>query len=1007
MSQVNRLAKGGRIDRSQALSFTFNGQTYQGFAGDSLAAALLANGVDIVGRSFKYSRPRGIVAAGAEEPNAVLQIGSTEAAQIPNVRATQQALYSGLVANSTNGWPSVNTDLMGILGKVGGGMMPPGFYYKTFMYPQNLWMTYEKYIRKAAGLGRSPTEVDPDIYDQLNQHCDVLIVGAGPAGLAAALAAGRSGARVILADEQEEFGGSLLDTRETLDGKPAADWVAQAIAELQAMPEVTLLSRATVNGYHDHNFLTIHQRLTDHLGEVAPMGQARQRMHRVRAKRVVLASGAHERPLVYANNDVPGNMLAGAVSTYVRRYGVAPGQELVLSTNNDYAYRVVLDWLDAGRKVVAVADARSNPRGSWVEEARARGVRILTGSAVVEARGSKRVTGARICAIDAKAHKVTSPGEVLDCDLIVSSGGYSPVVHLASHLGGRPEWREDILGFVPGPGNGVQQRIDAGAVNGVFALGDVLANGFEAGAKAAAETGYKAVSGSLPKVEARQEEATLALFQVPHDKSTARAPKQFVDLQNDVTAAGIELATREGFESVEHVKRYTALGFGTDQGKLGNINGLAIAARSMGISIVQMGTTMFRPNYTPVTFGAVAGRHCGELFDAKRYTAMQAWHVKSGAEFEDVGQWKRPWYFPKKGEDLHAAVARECLAVRNSVGILDASTLGKIDIQGPDAREFLNRVYTNAWTKLDVGKARYGLMCKEDGMVFDDGVTACLADNHFVMTTTTGGAARVMEWLEIYHQTEWPELKVYFTSVTDHWATMTLSGPNSRKLLAKVTDIDLDKDAFPFMSWKEGLVGGVPARVFRISFTGELSYEVNVQADYALGVWEQIIEAGKEFDLTPYGTETMHVLRAEKGFIIVGQDTDASVTPDDLNMGWCVGRTKPFSWIGKRGMNRDDCLREDRKQLVGLKPVNPNQVLPEGAQLVFDPKQSIPMQMVGHVTSSYMSAAMGYSFAMAVVKGGLKRMGERVFAPLADGSVIEAEICSSVFYDPKGDRQNV
>ncbi|MDV5859694.1 sarcosine oxidase subunit alpha [Pseudomonas mendocina] len=1007
MSQVNRLAKGGRIDRSQPLSFTFNGQTYQGYAGDSLAAALLANGVDIVGRSFKYSRPRGIVAAGAEEPNAVLQIGSTEAAQIPNVRATQQALYSGLVANSTNGWPSVNTDLMGILGKVGGGMMPPGFYYKTFMYPQNLWMTYEKYIRKAAGLGRSPTEVDPDIYDQLNQHCDVLIVGAGPAGLAAALAAGRSGARVILADEQEEFGGSLLDTRETLDGKPAADWVAQAIAELQAMPEVTLLPRATVNGYHDHNFLTIHQRLTDHLGEVAPMGQARQRMHRVRAKRVVLASGAHERPLVYANNDVPGNMLAGAVSTYVRRYGVAPGQELVLSTNNDYAYRVVLDWLDAGRQVVAVADARSNPRGSWVEEARARGVRILTGSAVVEARGSKRVTGARICAIDAKAHKVTSPGEVLDCDLIVSSGGYSPVVHLASHLGGRPEWREDILGFVPGPGNGIQQRIDAGAVNGVFALGDVLANGFEAGAKAAAEAGYKAVSGSLPQVEALHEEPMLALFQVPHDKSTARAPKQFVDLQNDVTAAGIELATREGFESVEHVKRYTALGFGTDQGKLGNINGLAIAARSMGISIVQMGTTMFRPNYTPVTFGAVAGRHCRELFDAKRYTAMQKWHVKNGAEFEDVGQWKRPWYFPKQGEDLHAAVARECLAVRNSVGILDASTLGKIDIQGPDAREFLNRVYTNAWTKLDVGKARYGLMCKEDGMVFDDGVTACLADNHFLMTTTTGGAARVLDWLEIYHQTEWPELKVYFTSVTDHWATMTLSGPNSRKLLAKVTDIDLDKDAFPFMSWKEGLVGGVPARVFRISFTGELSYEVNVQADYALGVWEQIIEAGKEFDLTPYGTETMHVLRAEKGFIIVGQDTDASVTPDDLNMGWCVGRTKPFSWIGKRGMNRADCLREDRKQLVGLKPIDPNQVLPEGAQLVFDPKQSIPMQMVGHVTSSYMSAAMGYSFAMAVVKGGLKRMGERVFAPLADGSVIEAEICSSVFYDPKGDRQNV
>ena len=1005
MSQVNRLSQGGRIDRSQPLTFSFNGQTYQGYAGDTLAAALLANGVDVVGRSFKYSRPRGIVAAGAEEPNAVLQIGSTEAAQIPNVRATQQALYANLSATSTNGWPSVNTDLMGILGKVGGGMMPPGFYYKTFMYPQNLWLTYEKYIRKAAGLGRAPKENDPDIYDYLNQHCDVLVVGSGPAGLAAALAAGRSGARVILADEQEELGGSLLSTREMLDDKPAAEWAAKAIAELQAMPEVTLLPRATVNGYHDHNFLTIHQRLTDHLGEVAPMGQPRQRLHRVRAGRVVLATGAHERPLVYANNDVPGNMLADAVSTYVRRYGVAPGQKLVLSTNNDYAYRVVLDWLDAGRQVVAVADARSNPRGSWVEEARRRGVRVLTGSAVVEARGSKRVTGARICAIDAARHKVTSPGETLDCDLIVSSGGYSPVVHLASHLGGRPVWREDILAFVPG--EGFQKRHCAGAVNGVFGMGDSLADGFEAGAKAAAEVGFQPVTGTLPKAEKRIEEATIALFQVPHDKNTARAPKQFVDQQNDVTAAGIELATREGFESVEHVKRYTALGFGTDQGKLGNINGLAIAARSLGISISEMGTTMFRPNYTPVTFGAIAGRHCGELFEPKRYTALHKWHLQQGAEFEDVGQWKRPWYFPKNGEDLHAAVARECKAVRNAVGILDASTLGKIDIQGPDAREFLNRVYTNAWTKLDVGKARYGLMCKEDGMVFDDGVTACLADNHFVMTTTTGGAGRVLEWLEIYHQTEWPELKVYFTSVTDHWATMTLSGPNSRKLLAEVTDIDLDKDAFPFMTWKEGKVGGVPARVFRISFTGELSYEVNVQADYAMGVLEQIVEAGKKHGLTPYGTETMHVLRAEKGFIIVGQDTDGSVTPDDLGMGWCVGRNKPFSWIGWRGMNREDCLKENRKQLIGLKPVDPNKVLPEGAQLVFDPKQPIPMTMVGHVTSSYMSAAMGHSFAMALVRGGLKRIGERVYAPLVDGSVIEAEIVSPVFYDPKGDRQNV
>jgi sarcosine oxidase subunit alpha len=1005
MSQINRLNKGGRINRNQPLSFTFNGESYQGFSGDTLAAALLANGVDVVGRSFKYSRPRGIVAAGAEEPNAVLQIGSREETQIPNVRATQQALYSGLVANSVNGWPSVNNDLMGILGKVGGGMMPPGFYYKTFMYPQNLWLTYEKYIRKAAGLGRAPKENDPDSYDYMNQHCDVLVVGGGAAGLAAALAAGRSGARVILADEQEEFGGHLLDSRETLDGKPAADWVAKAIAELQTMPEVTLLPRSTVHGYHDHNFLTIHERRTDHLGDAAPMGEVRQRLHRVRAKRVVLAAGAHERPLVYGNNDVPGNMLAGAVSTYVRRYGVAPGKQLVLSTTNDYAYRVALDCLEAGIKVVAIADARSNPRGAWVEEARAKGLRVLTGSAVIETRGSKRVSAARVAAIDPLAYKVTSPGEWLECDLVATSGGYSPVVHLASHLGGKPTWRQDILGFVPG--EGFQARVCAGAMNGVFALGDVLADGFAAGVKAVTEAGFQSVSGELPKVLGRHEEPGIALFQVPHEKPSARAPKQFVDQQNDVTAAGIEVATREGFESVEHVKRYTALGFGTDQGKLGNINGLAIAARSMGISIEQMGTTMFRPNYTPVTFGAVAGRNCGALFDPVRYTALHSWHLKNGAEFEDVGQWKRPWYFPKAGEDLHAAVGRECKAVRDSVGLLDASTLGKIDIQGPDTREFLNRVYTNAWTKLDVGKARYGLMCKEDGMVFDDGVTACLAENHFVMTTTTGGAARVMQWLEIYHQTEWPELKVYFTSVTDHWATMTLSGPNSRKLLAEVTDIDLDKDAFPFMTWKEGNVGGVPARVFRISFTGELSYEVNVQADYAMGVLEKIAEAGKKYNLTPYGTETMHVLRAEKGFIIVGQDTDGSVTPDDLNMGWCVGRSKPFSWIGWRGMNREDCLKENRKQLVGLKPVNTSAVLPEGAQLVFDAKQAIPMAMVGHVTSSYYSTCMGYSFALAMVKGGLKRMGEKVFAPLADGTIIEAEIVSSVFFDPKGEQQNV
>ena len=1010
---VQRLAQGGRIDRSRPLGFTFNGQAYQGYHGDTLASALLANGVDIVNRSFKYSRPRGIVAAGAEEPNAVVQLGASEAAQVPNVRATQQALYDGLVARSTNGWPSVQKDLMGVVGKVGGKFMPPGFYYKTFMAPASMWMTYEKYIRKSAGLGRSPAEADPDIYDHLNRHCEVLVIGAGPAGLAAALAAARSGVRVILADEQEEMGGSLLDSRETLDGKPAEQWVAEVLEELSGLTNVTLLPRTTANGYHDHNFVTLHERRTEHLADNAPRTaqgarQSRARMYRVRAGQVILATGAHERPLVYAGNDVPGNLVAGAVSTYIRRYGVLPGNKLVLSTSNDHAYRAALDWYDAGREVVAIVDAREAPDGDLVGAARERGIQVITGSAVIEAKGTSRVSAARVARIDIDGFRVAGPVETLACDCVASSGGYSPVIHLASHTGARPTWDDVLLGFVPTLVDGV---LASGAAHGIYALGEVLADGVAVGSRAAAATGGEAAEVALPASEAISESPACALYQVPHEKPTLRAPKQFVDLQNDVTAAGIELATREGFESIEHVKRYTAMGFGTDQGKLGNINGMAIAARCLERTIPEVGTTVFRPNYTPVTFGAIVGRHCGALFDPERYTALHQWHVENGAEFEDVGQWKRPWYYPHtqggKQESMHEAVARECRAVREGVGILDASTLGKIDIQGSDAREFLARIYTNKWAKLVVGKCRYGLMCKDDGMVTDDGVTSCLADNHFVMTTTTGGAAAILEWLELWHQTEWPELDVTFTSVTDHWATMTVTGPKSRALLAELTDIDLDRDSFKFMDWREGTVAGVPARVFRISFTGELTFEINVQAHYAMHVWKALFAHGKKYDLTPYGTETMHVLRAEKGFIIVGQDTDGSVTPEDLGMQWCVGYDKPFSWIGKRALTRSDTARSDRKQLVGLRPKDPKVVLEEGAQIVFDPHHAIPMPMVGHVTSSYYSPTLDSGFALAVVKGGQQRMGESVYLPMADGSVHEAEITSTIFIDPKGERQHV
>ena len=998
MSQKFRLTDGGRIDRDQPVRFTYRGKRYKGFKGDTLASAMLANGQNLVGRSFKYGRPRGIMAAGADEPNAILQLGATEATQVPNVRATQQEVFEGLVSDPVAGWPSVDFDLKSIAGTLGGKLMPVGFYYKTFMWPAKLWMTYEKFIRKAAGLGRSPLENDPDQYDKMNQYCDLLVVGAGPAGLMAALTAAQAGRRVILADEQAEMGGSLLSSDQQIDGQPAMQWAESVLAELSAMANVTLLPRATATGYHDHNFVTVVERRTEHLADQAPKGQVRNRLHRVRAGQVMLCTGAHERPLVYGNNDLPGCMVAGAVSTYIHRYAVRPGQVLALCTANDYGYQAAIDWHRAGGQVSVICDTRDNPTGELFQQAKALGIRIKTGHGIVDVIGSKSVRGVVIAELADQGRRARPRTENVVADCAATSGGFSPVVHLSAHLGQKPIWNPDVLGFVPNPDCGL---LSAGGVQGHYELDAVLS-----GATQAVAAAFDCAPIAVPAVATRHIDAPMGMFLIPHPAGTSQAPKQFVDYQNDVTASGIQLACREGFESIEHVKRYTALGFGTDQGKLSNINGVAIAAQAQGKSIADTGTTMFRPNYTPVAFGAVVGRDVGELFDPKRYTAMQPWHQANGAAFEDVGQWKRPWYFPKAGESMHDAVNREAKAVRTSVGILDASTLGKIDVQGPGAREFMNRVYTNGWAKLDVGKCRYGLMCGEDGMLFDDGVTACLGDNHFLMTTTTGGAARVYEWLELWAQTEWPDLEVYFNTVTDHWATCTISGPNARKVLEKVTDLDVSNEHFKFMDWKAAEVAGVPGRIFRISFTGETSFEINVPAHYGLHVWQALIDAGQEYDITPYGTETMHVLRAEKGFIIAGQDTDGSVHPYDLGMGWAVGMKKPFSFIGKRGMQRQDCVRENRKQLVGLKTKDPKFVLEEGAQAVFDPQAQIPMPMVGHVTSSYWSPNCERSIAMGVIKGGLTRMGESVFFPQKDGRVIEAEICSPVFFDPEGERQN-
>ncbi|MDH3762770.1 MAG: sarcosine oxidase subunit alpha family protein [Gammaproteobacteria bacterium] len=1001
MSQAFRTGHGGHVDREREIEFTFNGKPYTGLAGDTLCSALLANGVHLVGRSWKYHRPRGVVSAGAEEPNAIFQLEKGNRT-IPNARGTQVELYDRLDASSVNCWPSLDFDLLSINSKFS-RLMPAGFYYKTFMWPKAMWLKYEHFIRKASGLGESPRENDPDRYEHRHAHCDVLVVGGGVAGLAAALAAGRAGARVIIADEQSGFGGLSIASRAQIDGAEADRWIADAVAELQQMPEVTLLPRSTVFGYHDYNFLTINQRLSDHL-PLTERPASRERLWQVRAHQVVLATGAAERPLVFANNDRPGIMLASAASTYAIRYAVKPGNRAVIFTNNDSAYQTALDLKAAEVEVVAVIDARADSASEIANTVRSAGVEVINGSVVVDTTGRKHLRSVQLMQLSADGGSVGGNSRSIGCDLLAVSGGWSPVVHLNAQSGARPVWDDAEAMFRPG--EPTQAQVSAGAANGRLDLAGCLQEGAAAGNQAAAACGFDA-SMAAPQADPVESEAILPLWRPPSPYAPGRGPKAFVDMQNDVGVSDIELAVREGYQSVEHVKRYTAMGFGTDQGKLGNINGMGILAETMGQSIADTGTTTYRPNYTPVSFGAFAGPNLGErLFEPVRKTAMHGWHEENGALFEDVGQWKRPWYYPQAGEDIHQAVNRECLAVRDGVGILDASTLGKIEIRGKDSASFLEMIYTNNWMKLEVGMGRYGFMLGEDGMVMDDGVTIRLAEDHFFMHTTTGGAAGVLAWMERWLQTEWPQMEVFLTSVTDHWATAAVVGPKSRDVVAAVCEgIDFSAGAFAFMESKTGTIGDVECRVNRISFSGELAYEVNIPANYGRFMWEKLMQAGKPLNITPYGTETMHVLRAEKGYVIVGQDTDGSVTVDDLGLGWALSKTKD-DFIGKRSLSRPDTIRKDRKQLVGLLTEDPKTVIPEGAQLVNDPKAALPMPMVGHVSSSYYSACCGHSIAMALVKGGRDRMGETLYAPLANGRVIEATITEPVFYDKVGEKSS-
>ena len=994
----HRIAGKGRVDRSRPVRFTFNGASYEGYQGDTLASALLANGVHLVGRSFKYHRPRGILSAGSEEPNALVGVTHGPDRFEPNTRATVLEISAGLATKSQNHWPSLKCDV-GAVNDAAYMLFSAGFYYKTFMWPRSFWnKVYEPFIRGAAGLGVSPTAPDPDCYAGRFVHCDVLVVGGGPAGLAAALAAGRSGAKVILVDEQSELGGSLLsETDAAIDERSGWDWLKAAVDELSSMENVTLLPRTTAIGYYHQNFLGLCQRLTDHLPD-APQGTPRERMWKVRAAQVVLAQGAIERPLVFHGNDRPGVMLAGAARTYLNRYGVRVGNRAVVVTAHDSAWLAAFDLAREGVEVPAIVDLRHDVSHTLRATAEALGIEVLAGWTVTGTKGRLRIKSVRVrpAAIQADGART------IRCDVLLMSGGWTPSVHLFSHSKGKLDWREDEQAFVPG--EHCEASRTAGAGNGSFGLARALKEGAEAGADAASDAGYDGAIGAAYPVSGEVELTGIRVRELPTDRDPGKA-KAFVDFQNDVTAKDIRLAVREGFKSIEHVKRYTTNGMATDQGKTSNINGLAIAADAVGRPVPAVGLTTFRPPYTPTTFGAFAGYNRGRLFEVTRKTPIDGWAEANGAVFEPVSLWRRAWYFPKPGEDMHAAVARECAAVRESVGIFDASTLGKIEIVGPDAAEFMNRMYTNPWTKLAPGRCRYGLLLGEDGFIRDDGVIGRMAPDRFHVTTTTGGAARVLNMMEDYLQTEWPDLKVWLTSTTEQWAVIALQGPNARRLLEPLVEgIDLSDEAFPHMAVAEGRICGVTTRLFRVSFTGERGYEVNVPARYGRAVWEKLHADGQALGITPYGTETMHVLRAEKGYIIVGQDTDGTLTPDDAALGWAIGKAKP-DFVGKRSLTRPDMLDKNRKQLVGLLTDDPATVLEEGAQIVLDPNQSVPMKMVGHVTSAYWSASLGRSIAFAVVEGGHARMDETVHIPMPDRT-LSAKITGMVFVDPQNTRIN-
>ncbi len=995
MSQKFRLKKSGFINRSKKISFKFNGKKYFGYEGDTLASALLANGVHLVGRSFKYHRPRGFIGAGVEEPNAQVQLYSGAKTE-PNAIATTVELVEGLVAKSQNCWPSVNLDF-GAINNFLSKFFPAGFYYKTFMWPKSFWYKiYEPIIRKAAGLGVAPLKPDPDRYEHKFEFCDILIVGSGPSGLSSALSAAKNGARVILAEDKSRFGGSLLTDEVTIGNKKGKDWADEIISQLKSMPNVTIKNRSQVFGYYDHNMMVMTEKVKDHIENPSKF-TPRQRLWYIRAKEVIISTGSIERPLVFGNNDRPGVMLASAAKEYMKVYGVLIGNKPIVFTNNDSGYDTAIEFKKNGVNPLVV-DVRENSKSSVVQEAINLGIDIKFSYGVVNANGYRKVNSAII----GKLNKDKSGYEKLEnviCDCICVSGNWTPTVHLSSQSGNKLKFEEQINAFVPNQSR--QKESTLGSAKGTFTLKETLQEGFTKGFDLSKKITGKNNKISVPTSNERIYEKKDKFWCMPLPEN--KYYKRCVDFQNDVYVTDIELALREGFRSIEHVKRYTTLGMATDQGRTSNLNGLQLVANIEKKIIPEVGHTTFRPPFTPVTIGAIVGREVGKYYRPTRKSPMHGWHEKNKAVFVDAGLWLRPRYYKQGNETLAEAAKREAANVRNNVGVCDVTSLGKIDIKGPDSAEFLNRVYTNAWMKLPIGKARYGVMLREDGIVFDDGTTTRISENHYHMTTTTAQAANVLAHLEYYLQIVWPDLDVNVLSTTEQWAGVALAGPNSRNLLSSLfPNTNVSNEGLPFMGYTTGNLFGVPARIFRISFSGELAYEINVESGYGIFMWEKVMELGKEMNIEPYGTEALSTLRIEMGHV-AGSEIDGRVIPSDLSLDGMLSKKKDF--IGKRSLNREAFLDVEREKIVGVIPLDKKTMIPEGSHLVSDNKAKLPNPKLGHISASCWSVEYNNPFSLAILKDGRKKIGQHLYAlsPLKNIS-IPVEIVSSHYVDPKGER---